>query len=530
LDKRRINNNRLIETEKNINTIIRYLRRHMLQKEKTIDENEKKMLFWREFERKYDWYKRMEGGELSCGFSFSSIFNNVMKTYIDEGLSWQKFKEECLSDVDMFARYPELKADEIINACYRGFKDGEKGLENYLFWKQFKESTIVEYNDQLTFWKQFIEDYDRRRSDNFNYTISKPDVFGYVRNETMKCDTEGNLSWQDFQKKHLGSIDIVAEVLESDREEIIDGCYDGFIRGRELRREYLSWEEFREQYLIKAEYIARVYGLNRETIIKCLNDISDSSDKKSEDINDDYSFICGVIRYAMDNHTGEWGRRLRDKLFGDKNAITWFKEIYRLLYFERIFGGERFFKKIAGYGGRRSEAGKGDLVDIYLMNGMGDCTLISPTVGEDFAECGYSMVVKVKHWPHVTEEEVIKGLRDLADSLEESFINCYETSGGFVVDDRKEVQAILCGIHKADYAFYCTVSTHPHFPLERAIKEVGWIHPKVSLDSGLREMLQKGWPDLYERVLDRELSPFEALLKTGWVDSEDLYEIIGKNG
>ena len=61
------------------------------------------------------------------------------------------------------------------------------------------------------------------------------------------------------------------------------------------------------------------------------------------------------------------------------------------------------------------------------------------------------------------------------------------------------------------------------------MKEAGWINPNVSLDTGIGELLQKGWSDLYEKVLTGKMSPFEALLETGWVHPKDVYEVCKNN-
>ena len=41
-------------------------------------------------------------------------------------------------------------------------------------------------------------------------------------------------------------------------------------------------------------------------------------------------------------------------------------------------------------------------------------------------------------------------------------------------------------------------------------------------------MLQRGWPELYENVLEGKMTPFEALLKTGRVHPKELFDVLGK--
>ena len=76
---------------------------------------------------------------------------------------------------------------------------------------------------------------------------------------------------------------------------------------------------------------------------------------------------------------------------------------------------------------QRSEPGKGSIVGIYLAQpagewldsvvGMYNKTELCGSVGEDYAECGWPVVVKVK--ARVTKEELVQCLRDLTDAIED---------------------------------------------------------------------------------------------------------------
>ena len=102
-----------------------------------------------------------------------------------------------------------------------------------------------------------------------------------------------------------------------------------------------------------------------------------------------------------------------------------------------------------GYGGRRSEPGKGEIVQMYLIDDCYAKTLINPSVGEDYADCVWPVVVKVKPNSDITDQDLIRALRDLADSLEADFRNCYlPSSDGYVVPKSKKTQAIFCGLLK----------------------------------------------------------------------------------
>jgi hypothetical protein len=74
--------------------------------------------------------------------------------------------------------------------------------------------------------------------------------------------------------------------------------------------------------------------------------------------------------------------------------------------------------------GRRSEPGKGEMVDIYSMmfiGGAGAQVQITGNRGEDFAESVFDITVKVKDGP--TTERVIEALRHLAVYLEDDTVH-----------------------------------------------------------------------------------------------------------
>ena len=207
-----------------------------------------------------------------------------------------------------------------------------------------------------------------------------------------------------------------------------------------------------------------------------------------------------------------------------------FDEVYRIWTFSsgRFYGVH--FKSAPKGPGRRSEPGKGDIIDVFLMDTKYGETLFSMGMGEDFADCYWPVVLKVKHKACINNAELIKALRDFADSLEADFKNCYYPSAdGYIVPNSREEQAILCGLYKNDIELHQTVKWNPGGSLGQIIKMAGWIDPNVSLDTGLGEMLKMGWPELYEKVLEREMSPFEALLETNCVYPKDVYEALTSN-
>jgi hypothetical protein len=293
------------------------------------------------------------------------------------------------------------------------------------------------------------------------------------------------------------------------------------MEGKTMKRDkeqYLSWEEFKQEYLSEVERLAEILGVNRYETIKNYKGSDDAKD-------DDYKFVDEIMCCISECENKTERQGLLRKLKEAEGAKDIFDEIYRIWMFGSHLDSAPLFKKIPGYGGERSEPGKGEIVQIFLIDDHYGNTIINPTVGEDYADCQFPVVVKVKPNSDITNKDLIRALRDLADSLEADFRNCYlPSSDGYVVPSHKEVQAILCGLSKNNAELYQVVKWHPGGPLEEAIKKAGWLDPNVSLDTGIGELLQKGWPELYENVLAGKMSPFEALVETGWVHPKDVYE------
>jgi len=290
----------------------------------------------------------------------------------------------------------------------------------------------------------------------------------------------------------------------------------------------MSWEKFKNRYLSKVEYLAKMLELDRDKLIKKVKESHYERELKCKDIDDDYRFVEGVIDSIIDIE-GDWGEKpLIYKVKNTNGAEDIFDEVYRIWINRVPLDNKLYFEKAPRYRGIRSEVGKGDIVDIYTAYRESDETHMSFNIGEDFADSLDPIVVKVKKKKCMRNDELAKALRDLADAIDEKFINClYSPSTQRLhLGDHKEYQAIRCGLYNSDRKLWYRVATTP-YKVHTSIKDAGWIDQNISLKNGLGVMLQKGWPDLYERVLDRELSPFEALLETGHVHPKDMYEVCG---
>jgi len=304
------------------------------------------------------------------------------------------------------------------------------------------------------------------------------------------------------------------------------------MEGKAMKRDkeqYLSWKEFKRQYLSEVKRLAEILGLGRDEIVSSYEYYHPEYHERPYEIDDDYKFVHGVMRCISRCKNKTERQFLVRKLEKSEGAKDVFDEICRIWVFQSYFDDELHFQKIPGYGGRRSEPGKGEIIDIFLIHEEDDTTLINPTAGEDYADCIFPIVVKVKPHSAMTDEDLVRALRDLADSLEADFKNCYlPTSDGYRVIGDKKHQAVLIGLHKNNPALHLEVTVFD-FPLDEAVKEAGWVDPNVSFDSGIRELLQKGWPELYDNVSAGKMSPFEALVETGWVHPKDVYEACRNN-
>ena len=54
-----------------------------------------------------------------------------------------------------------------------------------------------------------------------------------------------------------------------------------------------------------------------------------------------------------------------------------------------------------------------------------------------------------------------------------------------------------------------------------AMRKAGWLDPEVAYDSGIEKALQRAWPELHEKVQKGEMTPFEALIETGWIEPDE---------
>jgi hypothetical protein len=293
----------------------------------------------------------------------------------------------------------------------------------------------------------------------------------------------------------------------------------------------MSWDQFKEEYLPKVEYLAKITGIHRRykfhghTIPIYVEDIDECC------MDEDKDYVDYVMRCILDCEGKYVTTPLLYYIRETDGAEEIFDEVYRIWARRFCRGEELLFRRRPIGRGTRSEPGKGDIVDIFLIGKSSDSpTLLNYGFGEDFADCVWPVAVKVKHKSCMSKEELTKGLRDLADAIEADFTNCYlPTSDGYRVIGDKKHQAVLIGLHKNNPDLHSEVTVF-NFPLDEAIKETGWIDPNISLDSGLREMLQGGWPKLYKRVLGDGMTPFEALLETGCVDARTVYEVLNENG
>ena len=189
---------------------------------------------------------------------------------------------------------------------------------------------------------------------------------------------------------------------------------------------YMSSDEFKQKYLSEVESLCEILGLDRDKIVRDYKGSLDQDELKESIIDDDLIFIHGVVYCISECENKQEKKRRSRKLYNHEGAKALFEAIYKMWEFREILDSQIYLPKRDYLGGRRSEPGKGDLIDIYALDehGDSDSTFIWRNVVEDYADCKWPVVVKVKHNSGLTREDCIKVLRDLTETLEANFENC----------------------------------------------------------------------------------------------------------
>ena len=249
------------------------------------------------------------------------------------------------------------------------------------------------------------------------------DRFSYFAK--LGFDLEAYYSWKPGQKRTTG---------DDDRKKVGPK--------KKLKRltnsdEYMSWSEFKRKYLSKIEILADVFGLDKEDIINNYEENFKHRDTVfSGDA--DWKFVDGIMEIIYENESQEQRFSYLLKLNETAGAKEIFDEIYRIWIDQRYHEYDCLIPKMPRVGRSRSESGQGDIIDIYLVDrDFNGRTYIDTSYGEDYADCDYPLVVKVKRNSDMTLDGLICSLRDLADSLEAGFSNIEDMiyGGGFVSKD-----------------------------------------------------------------------------------------------
>lgn len=404
------------------------------------------------------------------------------------------------------------------------------------------EEKLVEDNKYyLRFWNEFID----KMKDDFNENI----VFAenkrhkikrllrvYINKKMNEINEKEKLSWLKFSNEYLSNLNWVYAQSCIGTQDIISVCLEEYTNMKNTikskKSEYFSWDDFKEIYLPEIDGFADLLGLERDAIIR--NHKKCSPENHPGD--DDWRFTDGVMHCISFCDSKEIREELLEKIGETAGAREIFNEIYRIWCSKVELLDGIFFPKSLEYGGKRAEPGKGEIIDIFMIGRSLDNTIVTSTVAEDYADCAWPVVVKVKQNSNVNRAELISALRDLADSLEGDFKNCYRVGlsralrncrlqeTGYEVPENEEIRAFLFGLHKCNPGLHAEVVRRRKLLL-RAMREAGWFDPNIPLNCGIEDALKKKWPELHNRVLRGELSPFEALLETGCIYIDDVHEV-----
>jgi hypothetical protein len=202
---------------------------------------------------------------------------------------------------------------------------------------------------------------------------------------------------------------------------------------------YLSWPEFKKMYFSEVEKLAKILGLNKGDVINTYQGRSNFCERKNIYRGDvDWMFVDGVMETVMRSESKEEKFSYLRKLKINDGAKELFDEIYRMWLFQLCDENECFIPKEPRFRNTRSEPGKGDIAHIYLLDrDFRGRTYVDGIISEDYANCHYPVVIRVKHNSDMTGEELISSLREFADFLEGDSRNIKVIlyGGGFLTKD-----------------------------------------------------------------------------------------------
>jgi hypothetical protein len=295
-------------------------------------------------------------------------------------------------------------------------------------------------------------------------------------------------------------------------------------------KESLSWEQFKSRYFAQIVQLAELLDL--DVAEERNREIRFGSDLNESEIFDEWMFIDNVLTCIRDCENREEKIRVLTKLDETDGARDIFDEIYRIWTFEKYdYCSEdcHYSRRRLRLPERRSQLGEGDIVDIFKIDDCREAACcLSYVFGRDYAETQHDIVVKIKHNSRMTPEQIVNALEFAAKMYERRFTKRIKQEEGYLDWETQQYDAIRLGLYCASRSVYRDVEFNL-YDMDVAFQLVGWIDPEVSLDTGLGEMLREGWPDLYEKVLEGNMTPFEAFLKTGWVNPKYIFDILGNS-
>jgi hypothetical protein len=296
---------------------------------------------------------------------------------------------------------------------------------------------------------------------------------------------------------------------------------------------YMSWDEFKEEYLQKVEYLAKILGLDRGEIVKPreVTSCRDLSGRGGINIDDDWIFVDTVMTHIRDCEDKDKRISALKKLDEPAGARDIFDEIYGLWAFEKYY----YCSENSGHNRRRlrrlenrSESGEGDIVDVLCLDEIHG----GPALLYSMEKRGGSdpIRIEIRHNSVMTTEDIAEALHYAAWSYEHNLTDSIMKNREYAQDEfhSQQYDARLVGLYNAsrtvyrDYFF--EVYTWP-----AAILLAGWLDPKVSLENGIEAALQRGWPELYEDVMEGIISPFEAMCEAGGIRPWLVHEDVGNN-
>jgi hypothetical protein len=362
-------------------------------------------------------------------------------------------------------------------------------------------------------------------------------LMDYIIDTIMKSNDYRILSWQEFSRYFYYAVEKLSEICNLDVEDMKEARFLAYAKAHETfiydKWRYFSWDDFKRNYLALVEELGQLLGIVREGNAHIHEGRIYENYANRFGIDDDWIFVDRVLTCISECEDESERGRLILKLKECAGSRDLFDEIYRKWVFKKYCycsNGDGYPAERLRRAFESSEIEERNIFDILTVTHDGEGFGVGYWIKEDFEENVRPITIKIRHNSYMTAKQIVEALQYAVRLYEEYFTNySYSPEYTEVYEEgwEKQYYSMPIGLLKANRAIGRAYSWG-YISKAAAMKLVGWIDPEVSLNTGIDEILQRAWPELYESVLEGKMTPFEALLKTGWVHPKELFDVLGK--